>query len=155
MIYFDAASIHAAVLKVHPEISPHRSSCHINRSNSGPFAWVTDWTNVRDRVPLMVGRDDERYDYHGFQIGIFRYTEQGEPLGDNSSPRKRECMQVMEEVQANIIREDGRLERVCTHGCGHPVGHMRGFLLGFETIHGCCGCCSGWLTQKVYKNNDR
>lgn len=78
MIYLDPASLHVAVLKAHPEINPNRSSCFLNHSNSGPFAWVSDWTNCRDGVPLMMGRDDERVEYHGFQIGIFRYAEKPE-----------------------------------------------------------------------------
>ena len=68
-------AIHAAVLKAHPEIDPARSSCHLDCSTGDAYAWVTDWTNVRDCIPLTMDRNDERFDYQGIKIGIFRYAE--------------------------------------------------------------------------------
>ena len=45
----------------------------------------------------------------------------------------------------HLIREDGRIERLCSHGVGHPVGHIRGHIAHrWEWIHGCDGCCSKW-----------
>ena len=45
-------------------------------------------------------------------------------------------------IPYTLIREDGRLEVLCSHGVGHTVGHRRGFLKGgWETVHGCDGCC--------------
>jgi hypothetical protein len=62
-------------------------------------------------------------------------------------------------LKADIVREDGRLERHCKHGVGHTVGHIRGYLRDqWETVHGCCGkevdgkvmyCCSDFLRQEV------
>ena len=47
-------------------------------------------------------------------------------------------------VKYDLIREDGRLERVCEHGIGHPVGHKRGYLLRVDGVHGCDGCCRAY-----------
>jgi hypothetical protein len=44
----------------------------------------------------------------------------------------------------DLIREDGRLERTCSHGVGHTVGHVRGYLLKYDDVHGCDGCCAKW-----------
>ena len=49
-----------------------------------------------------------------------------------------------------LVREDGRIERLCKHGVGHPLGHLK------ETkewmgVHGCDDCCSKaefWLQPK-------
>jgi hypothetical protein len=42
----------------------------------------------------------------------------------------------------HLVREDGRLERVCPHGVGHTVGHRnRDKLNSYVWIHGCDGCC--------------
>jgi hypothetical protein len=58
-------------------------------------------------------------------------------------------------VEFDTTREDGRLERTCKHGVGHTVGHKRGYLLGgYETIHGCDGCCNTYEMQKI-KNEPR
>lgn len=39
-----------------------------------------------------------------------------------------------------IIREDGRVERICDHGVGHPIGHVQVWQ-GWMGVHGCEGCC--------------
>jgi hypothetical protein len=53
-------------------------------------------------------------------------------------------------IEYTLVREDGRLERVCEHGIGHTVGHTRGYLMGsYETIHGCDGCCRSYETQRI------
>jgi len=56
--------------------------------------------------------------------------------------------------QFTLVREDGRLERQCeAHGVGHTVGHIRGYLLdAWETVHGCCGCCTGWPYMETRPN---
>ena len=43
----------------------------------------------------------------------------------------------------DLVRGDGRLERMCKHGIGHTVGHLDPKLLKEEYIwvHGCDGCC--------------
>lgn len=43
-------------------------------------------------------------------------------------------------VSDKIIREDGRVERLCSHGVGHPIGHTRRWEKWME-MHGCDGCC--------------
>lgn len=43
-------------------------------------------------------------------------------------------------VSDKIIREDGRVERLCTHGVGHPIGHTRRWE-EWMGMHGCDGCC--------------
>lgn len=48
------------------------------------------------------------------------------------------------QFQWDLVRSNGRLERVCDHGCGHTVGHVKGFLTEVDSIHGCCGCCRNW-----------
>lgn len=57
----------------------------------------------------------------------------------------------LDRLQADNIREDGRIERHCSCGIGHTVGHMRGYLLGqYESSHGCCGKhCDDYLMQEV------
>jgi hypothetical protein len=49
----------------------------------------------------------------------------------------------------NLIREDGRLEKLCPHGIGHTVGHVNPGELAsrYTWIHGCDGCCFPWKTQ--------
>jgi hypothetical protein len=44
----------------------------------------------------------------------------------------------------DLVREDGRLERLCKHGIGHTVGHQVKRHLDDEYmwIHGCYGCCT-------------
>lgn len=43
----------------------------------------------------------------------------------------------------DTVREDGRLERTCSHGVGHTVGHKNRKELEdrYMWIHGCDGCC--------------
>ena len=65
------------------------------------------------------------------------------------SKRIRKVGQMHEKVKADLVREDGRLERLCEHGIGHPVGHVRGWMKKWETVHGCDGCCFEWATQEV------
>ena len=50
-------------------------------------------------------------------------------------------------IPYDLVREDGRLERVCEHGIGHTVGHRRGYLRDGESVHGCDGCCRGYACQ--------
>lgn len=47
-------------------------------------------------------------------------------------------------VLYDLIRVDGRLERICTHGIGHTVGHVDPNLLNesYVWVHGCDGCCA-------------
>lgn len=40
-----------------------------------------------------------------------------------------------------LIREDGRLERLCKHGVGHPFGVTGRKWEKWMGVHGCCGCC--------------
>lgn len=39
----------------------------------------------------------------------------------------------------------GILERICKHGVSHPdydsAQYLEGQGLGYENVHGCCGCC--------------
>lgn len=54
----------------------------------------------------------------------------------------------MTRLKADTIREDGRLERHCEHGIGHTVGHLDNEPLGrYGYVHGCDGCCRGYLYQ--------
>jgi hypothetical protein len=66
--------------------------------------------------------------------------------------------QMMTELQADTVREDGRLERHCKHGVGHTVGHVRGYLKGnWEGVHGCCGChcCKDYKRQETKEAGKR
>lgn len=58
---------------------------------------------------------------------------------------------IMQVFKADIVREDGRLERTCEHGIGHPVGHVdwRRLQDDHMWVHGCDGCCRGWKQQEV------
>jgi hypothetical protein len=49
----------------------------------------------------------------------------------------------------DLVREDGRLERLCKHGIGHTVGHLRPEELKsrYTWVHGCDGCCYAYATQ--------
>lgn len=46
----------------------------------------------------------------------------------------------------DLIREDGRLERICAHGIGHTVGHVdfKQLKKEYVWIHGCDGCCANY-----------
>lgn len=56
----------------------------------------------------------------------------------------------------DIVREDGRLERVCKHGIGHTVGHVRAKELAEDWIwiHGCDGCCREYAKMLPNGNID-
>ena len=49
-----------------------------------------------------------------------------------------------------LVREDGRLERICEHGIGHTVGHMNTKQLSDDSmwVHGCDGCCRTYGRQE-------
>jgi hypothetical protein len=53
----------------------------------------------------------------------------------------------------DLIREDGRLERICEHGIGHTVGHCdpTECLSRHTWIHGCDGCCHLYMTMAPEK----
>lgn len=50
----------------------------------------------------------------------------------------------------DIVREDGRLERLCPHGIGHTVGHRDASQLRdrYTWVHGCDGCCNDYERMK-------
>lgn len=57
----------------------------------------------------------------------------------------------MTRLKADVIREDGRLERVCKeHGVGHTVGHVNHAMIhdAATWVHGCCGCCRDWPREE-------
>ncbi len=63
----------------------------------------------------------------------------------------------MTRLRADIVREDGRLERSCKHGVGHPVGHMKSRMLRDESMwaHHCCetdgrSCCADWINDRSH-----
>ena len=58
---------------------------------------------------------------------------------------KRMHMGDRDMVRNLLIREDGRVERVCEHGVGHCIGHVREWK-GWMSVHGCDGCCDKWET---------
>lgn len=43
-------------------------------------------------------------------------------------------------LKRSIIREDGRVEKPCSHGIGHPIGHLKKWE-EWMGVHGCDGCC--------------
>jgi hypothetical protein len=51
----------------------------------------------------------------------------------------------------DLVREDGRLERMCPHGIGHTVGHRDPKKLKDRSvwIHGCDGCCRDYKQMEV------
>lgn len=49
-----------------------------------------------------------------------------------------------------LVREDGRIERVCEHGIGHPIGNKKAWD-SWTGVHGCDGCCS---KAKFWLDND-
>lgn len=58
--------------------------------------------------------------------------------------------QRMKRLEASLIREDGRLERVCAHGVGHTVGHVDpSRLKPWMWVHGCDGCCREYEREGV------
>jgi hypothetical protein len=51
--------------------------------------------------------------------------------------------------KTDLVREDGRIEKVCEHGVGHPIGHLHKWE-SWMGVHGCDGCCSKaqfWLDE--------
>jgi len=76
-----------------------------------------------------------------------------------------EVAAAMNAVDANVLCEDGLLQRTCEHGIRHPVGHLHGYKDGNLALQDpslkkrhdkktrwgmawggvqCDGCCSGW-----------
>lgn len=53
----------------------------------------------------------------------------------------------MRRLRADVVRMDGRLERMCEHGIGHPVGHIHREMTDVDTVHGCDGCCKEWKNE--------
>lgn len=51
------------------------------------------------------------------------------------------CEVIRDDDPSLIIREDGRVEKLCRHGVGHPVGHLKGWNPSWMGVHGCDGCC--------------
>ena len=61
-------------------------------------------------------------------------------------------------LKADLIREDGCLERLCEHGVGHTVGSSRDndprLKEPYFWVHGCCAgldgkpCCSDYLQEE-------
>jgi hypothetical protein len=64
----------------------------------------------------------------------------------------KSLQRMMKFLKGDLIRADGRIERVDEQGCGHPVGHVRGFLYEIETIHGCTGLCKDYKHQEIQPN---
>lgn len=55
-------------------------------------------------------------------------------------------------LKGDLIRADGRIERLCEHGVGHTVGFLPDtpaarWADNTVWVHGCDGCCSRWNTQ--------
>lgn len=68
---------------------------------------------------------------------------------------------LMNACEADIVRDDNLLQRVCEHGVRHPVGHVDGKFMDepewlkrnhqaagdpfpFTKRAECCGCCADW-----------
>lgn len=66
---------------------------------------------------------------------------------------KADIQALMDLLKADILREDGRLERSCRHGCGHPVGHIEKWE-PWMAIHGCDGCCAQWTKEAAKEAQD-
>ena len=49
----------------------------------------------------------------------------------------------------DLVREDGRLEKMCPHGIGHTVGHihLEECKSRYTWVHGCDGCCGEYKTM--------
>jgi hypothetical protein len=62
----------------------------------------------------------------------------------------RPLQEKVKKLKADLIREDGRLERHCEHGVGHTVGHVNhAEIYGeYAFMHGCDGCCRGWEKEE-------
>lgn len=64
--------------------------------------------------------------------------------------KKKWLRELMDKVKADLVREDGRLERLCKHGIGHTVGHINQESWEndkYVELHGCDGCCHNWRRQ--------
>ena len=59
-----------------------------------------------------------------------------------------------DDVGYDLVREDGRLERMCKHGIGHTVGHQDPEQLSDWSmwVHGCDGCCHRYERMKPDEN---
>lgn len=61
------------------------------------------------------------------------------------SPEERAARLVR--LKVDLVRIDGRLERLCEHLVGHTVGHYNARYPWSEDwfwVHGCDGCCEGY-----------
>lgn len=56
---------------------------------------------------------------------------------------------MMQDLDADILRADGRIEKSCEHGVGHTVGHVNPELMKdkYMWIHGCDNCCQNFKRQ--------
>lgn len=48
--------------------------------------------------------------------------------------------QTLTDTKNILIREDGRVEWLCSHGIGHCIGHVKEWKK-WMGVHGCDGCC--------------
>jgi hypothetical protein len=58
----------------------------------------------------------------------------------------------LERSGSYLIREDGRVERLCEHGIGHCVGHLRRWEK-WMGVHGCDGCCREYEEYTAVSSN--
>lgn len=72
-----------------------------------------------------------------------------------------EVAAAMNAVEANVICEDGLLQRTCEHGIRHPVGHLFRRIsdpddrprhsvrmpFGMSPATTCDGCCQTWAKK--------
>lgn len=61
----------------------------------------------------------------------------------------KDIADLMKRFKVDLVREDGRIERLCKHDIGHTVGHVDPKQLphSWIWIHGCDGCCEDWETD--------
>lgn len=73
----------------------------------------------------------------------------GGVLHDSEASVSKKVIKPKISIPYDLIREDGRLERICEHGIGHTVGHINPKLLvdRYIWIHGCDGCCAKYKTM--------
>jgi hypothetical protein len=50
---------------------------------------------------------------------------------------------ILKQLGGDLVREDGRVEKLCDHGVGHPIGHVTAWK-DWMGVHGCDGCCAAW-----------
>ena len=72
-IFTDLGSIYAEFCRTHPDLNV--GEVHHNNSTSGPLAWVSVMDDCTEGKEITVQRDDERWSYFGFEIGIIRWTD--------------------------------------------------------------------------------